>query len=124
VLLVGIADEPRRIIGVETGKTLENQLQAAKMVIAQQLEYDRDIVSFEQVEVEFEGATRMCLVIVVAQACQVVGVDDGDGRFTYPERLETGKRRSSRLDIGSKKTFIKSDNFDFIDQLVQFVREH
>jgi hypothetical protein len=124
VLVVGIADEPRRIVGVGSGKELENRLQFAKTVIADQLDYSRDIVTFKQVDLDFDGVSKLCLVIIVAPACQVAGVTDGNGFFTYPVRLETGAHRSTQRDIGSNKIHLKSDNVDFISELLQFVRDH
>ena len=83
ILVVGVVDEPRHIVGVGSGKELKNWLQFARAVIADQLDYSRDLVTFKQV------ASTLCLVIVVAQACQVTGVNDGNGGLTYPVRLET-----------------------------------
>ncbi len=123
VLIVGVSDEPRRVVGVGDRKELENRLQFAKTVIAEQLEYPRDLVTFEQVDA-CDGESRTCLVIIVAQASEVVGVNDGNGSFTYPERLETGNHRGRQIDILSKKVHIKSDNLDFMSELVQFVRDH
>jgi hypothetical protein len=124
VLVVGVADDPRRIVGVGSGKELENRLQFAKLVIAEHLECDRELVTFKQVYIEPEAIPVICLVVVVAQSCQPVGVNDGNGSFTYPIRLETGKQRSSRLDIASKKQFLKSDNVEFVSELRHFVRDH
>lgn len=124
VILVGIADEPRTVVGLERGKELENRLQFAGAVLKAHLDYDRDLVFFEQVEVQDKDVSKLCLVVVVAQACEVVGVTVGEGHFTYPVRLQTGKRRGTRIEAGSTKTHIKSDNFDFLEELLQFVRDH
>jgi Putative DNA-binding domain len=126
VFVVGVTDNPRRIIGVGSGKSLEHRLQFAKTVIAEHLEYDRELVTFNQIYLEPEGgAPALCLVIIVAQSCQAVGVNVGAGSFTYPIRLETGKQRSSQIDIARRKQFLKNDNFDFVSgELLQFVRDH
>ena len=116
VLIVGVTDDKRRIVGVGSGKDLENRLQFAKTVILEQLVYGRDIATFKQIEVEAGDASKLCLVIVVAQACEVVGVNDGKGSFTYPVRLETGNDRSSQIEIGSKKIHLKSENLDFLGE--------
>jgi hypothetical protein len=123
VLLVGIADEPRVVIGLEPGKTLENDLQSAAAVLKAHLDYGRDLFFFEQVEVQVADVSKLYLIIVIAQACEVVGVTDGEGHFTYPVRLQTGKHRGTRTEIGSTKVHIKSDNFDFVEELLQFIRD-
>jgi hypothetical protein len=122
--LVGIADEPRAVVGLERGKELENRLQFAGIALKAHLEYDKDLVEFEQVEVQDNGVAKLCLITVVAQACQVVGVTDGAGHFTYPVRLQTGRSLGTLSEIGSRKTYLKSDNFDFVNELLQFVRDH
>jgi hypothetical protein len=124
VILVGIADEPRAVVGLERGKELENRLQFAGIALKAHLEYDKDLVEFEQVEVQDNGVAKLCLITVVAQACQVVGVTDGAGHFTYPVRLQTGRSLGTLSEIGSRKTYLKSDNFDFVNELLQFVRDH
>jgi hypothetical protein len=124
VLIVGVTDDERRIVGVGSGKELENRLRFAKAVIGEHLIYSRDLVTFKQVELETGDALKLCLVIVVAQASEVAAVNDGKESFTYPVRLETGNRRSSQLEIGTKKIHLKSDNLDFLGELLQFVRDH
>jgi hypothetical protein len=124
VLVVGVTDKQRRVVGVPTGKALENRLQFAKQVIADHLEYQRELTTFKQITINCEGVSKICLVIVVAQACQAVGVNDGQGNFTYPVRLETGKQRTTLFDLLQKKAHIKSDNIDFINELLQFIRDH
>jgi len=81
-------------------------------------------LEFEQVDLEVAGVRKLCLVVIVAQAKQPVGVNDGDGNITYPERLETGKHRSTPNQIEAKKATIRSNNFDFMNLLRQFVRDH
>lgn len=122
VILVGIADQSRTVVGLGLGKDLENRLQTTAEVLKTYIEYDKDLASFEQIEVLDEDTQKLCLVIIVAQACELVGVTDNEGHFTYPVRLQTGKRRGSPSEIASTKMHIKSYNFDFIEDLVQFVR--
>jgi hypothetical protein len=122
VILVGIADKTRSVVGLQRGKELENRLQFAASVLKTHLDYDRDLAAFEQVEVPHKDLSRLCLIIVIAQASEVVGVNDGGGHFTYPVRLQTGKHLATRQSI--TKYYIKSDNFDFVKELLLFVRDH
>src|SRR5271157_2314745 len=66
----------------------------------------------------------ICLVIVVSQACSSVGVSDGEGRFSYPVRRETGIERVARMDTPAIKSHRKSDNRNFLVELKQFARDN
>ena len=66
---------------------------------------------------------QICLIVAVAQACEAVGVHDGNGHYSYPVRRETGIARPSRLEIASPKSHMKHDNYDFLRDLNQFIRE-
>jgi hypothetical protein len=50
-------------------------------------------------------------------------VHDGAGHYTFPVRRETGLTRVSREEILNPKIHIKSDNYDFLRELYQFVHE-
>jgi hypothetical protein len=122
VLVIGVSDQPREVIGVgDAPRDVENRLMVVRQVIAKHIEYDRDLVLFRQIVPPGKGGEKVCLVIVVAQACEVVGVHDGQGHYTYPVRRETGIERVSSLNLGSQKIHMKSDNHDFMRELNQFV---
>ena len=87
------------------------------------LEYDREIVTFRQIGMG-EKRDMVCLVIVVSQACSSVGVSDGEGRFSYPVRRETGIERVASTDTPAIKSHRKSDNRDFLVELKQFIRDN
>lgn len=101
VLVIGVSDK-REIVGIGEGRNLENRLKVARDVLEGFLEYDREIVIFRQVGM---GETRdtICLVMVISQACSSVGVSDGEGRFPYPVRRETGIERVTRMDTPAIK---------------------
>jgi hypothetical protein len=123
VLVIGVTDQ-REIVGLgNSARDIENRLKNAKEVLARHLEYQGDVVVFHPVPMEVKNETKICLVIVVGQTHSVMGVNDGNGRFTYPVRLETGIERMSSLEISGHKLHIKSDNYDFIGELRQFTRE-
>jgi hypothetical protein len=123
VLIVGVNDR-RQVVGVGEGRELENRLKFARDVIAQHLEYDREIVSFRQVAVPQNGQQPICLMVVISQACQAVAVTDGLGHYSYPVRRETGVSRPGMNDVPVRKLHLKNDNRDFMHQLWQFVRDN
>jgi hypothetical protein len=116
----------REIVGIGNDRReIESRLKFASEVIARHLEYDRSIVFFHQIIVpSTAGVDNNCLVIAVAQACGVVAVNDGDGHYTYPVRRETGVQRVSREELVKPKFDIKSDNYDFLRELNQFILEN
>jgi hypothetical protein len=119
VLIVGVNDR-REIVGVGTGHELENRLKVTSDVLARHIEYDREIVSLRQVVF----GEKICLIVLVSQACGVVAVTDGDGHYSYPLRRETGISRERREDVPVLRLDLKSDNRDFMHQLRQFIKDH
>jgi hypothetical protein len=95
VLVVGVSDK-REIVGIGDGRSLENRLKVARDVLEEFLEYGREIITFRQVGMG-EKRDMVCLVIVVSQACSSVGASDGEGRFSYPVRRETGCTKQSQI---------------------------
>jgi hypothetical protein len=123
VLVIGVTDQ-RKIVGIGNGHELENKLKFAADVLSKQLDYPREITRLRQIVVPGKDSTdKICLVAVIAQACEPVGVHDGAGHYTYPVRHETGLTRVSRDDILNPKIHMKSDNYDFLRELYQFVNE-
>lgn len=124
VLVIGVTD--RRVI-VGTGaspREVETRLKTVREVLARHLEYGREIVRLEQVVLPDQAQKEQtCLIVAVAQACEPVGVNDGNGHYSYPIRRETGIARPSRLEIASPKSHMKHDNYDFLRDLNQFIRE-
>lgn len=127
VLIVGITDDPpRKIVGLK-GKSseIENYMKNARNVISQYISYDKDFVHFHQVNVQdFNGDYKLCLIIAIQQTVPGLGVKGTDGKsFTYPLREETGLVWKEQYTVGNHKIGTKSDNFDFINVLQQFVNE-
>ncbi len=122
VLLVGINDK-RQIVGIGDGKELENRLKVASDVVAAHIDYDHEIVFFRQVVIGDKGEEKICLIMLISQAYKPVAVNDGNGRFSYPVRRETGISRVGREDVPVWKLHLKSDNRDFMRELNQFIHE-
>ena len=122
-LVVGVTDK-REIIGIADGHELESKLKFAADVLSKQLDYPRELFRLRQVVAKGkDGPDKVCLIVVVAQACEPVGVHDGAGHYTYPVRRETGMARVSRDEILNPKIHMKSDNYEFLRELYQFVYE-
>lgn len=125
VLLVGIRDRPHAVVGLSKDfRELENRLKVARDAIANHIEYERDIVVFHQVKIPSKADSKLCLVIIVAQARDAVGVHDGQQHYTYPVRRETGIDRISRNDVVAHKVHVKTDNYNFMRDLIQFLRDN
>ena len=121
VLIVGVTDD-REVVGIGSGHELEAKLKFASDVLAKHLEYPREIYRLRQIGVPSKDKTdKICLVVVIAQACEVVDVNDGEGHYTFPVRRETGLTRVSREEISKPKLHMKSDNYDFLREILQFV---
>ncbi|MGB8061675.1 MAG: ATP-binding protein [Candidatus Sulfotelmatobacter sp.] len=122
VLIIGVTDQ-REIVGIGDGKNLENRLKVARDVLTEYLEYEREIVTFRQIAMG-EQRDKICLIILVSQACSSVGASDGEGRFSYPVRHETGIKLVASTDTPASKSHRKSDNRDFLTALRQFIRDN
>jgi len=123
VLIVGVNDN-REVVGIGDGHELESRLKFARDVIAKHIKYDREIVSFRQVAVGEQGKEKICLVVVISQACKAVAVSHGDGTYSYPVRRETGISRGSIDEVPVRGLYLKSDNRDFMRTLNQFIRDN
>jgi hypothetical protein len=93
-------------------------------VLADRLEYLQQVAVLHQVVVPVEGVDRVCFVVAAARTYQAVGVSDGSGQYSYPVRRETGISRPSRLDVMSEKLHFKSDSFEFLKTLIQFIKDN
>lgn len=117
VLLVGVSDD-RKIVGLNT-QSLENDIKSLHDALDRTLHYDRSIFTIHEVTVPTAAGTPLhCLIIIVAQSAQVVGVKDGD-KFSYPLRLGTGLTRKSYEEIQSTKRRVSADNFVFVTNHLQ-----
>jgi hypothetical protein len=123
VLIVGISDSPRKIKGIGNNITeIERRMNYTSRVIAEYINPIKDVVYFHQVPLQDgKGDRQICLVIAVAQADSLVSVKDKEGRYTYPVRRETGFDRVDITKLEYQKIHIKDSNFDFINELREFV---
>jgi Putative DNA-binding domain len=124
VLVIGVTDKTRQIVGIIGSRTdLENRLKFISDVIATVVEHGARITKVRQVSVKVTDEDKIVVVVLVAQANGVIGVDNGAGQYSFPVRRETGKALVSKGEIAGTKRFIKSDNYDFLKSLATFVRE-
>lgn len=90
-MVVGVSDNPRTVVGISrNARQLENNLKAAREAIDRHMEYERELVKFQQVPVPTKEGEKLCLVLLVAQARSLVAVHDGSNNYTYPIRRENG----------------------------------
>jgi hypothetical protein len=127
VIIVGVTDSsPRQIVGLNGNqRDIENYMKYTQSVITQYIPYENDFVHLQQVNVpDYKGDYKLCLVIVVQQTYKDLRVIGLDGKsYTYPLRVETGLIRKEQYPSGHDKAGIKSDNYDFLRILQQFVNE-
>lgn len=128
VIIVGVTDIfPRQVVGIGTDlTTVERNMQYTKEVINEYIKYDSEFVHLQQVSVpDTNSDLQLCLVIAVRQTYQSVGVKSIDGKsYSYPVREETGLTWEEPGSLALKKHFIaKSDNYNFLRVLKQFVKE-
>lgn len=124
VVIIGVTNTPpRKLVGVgDDLVALEGRQKYTRDVIAKYIQYPRDIVHFQLVNVVDENETRkICLLLVIARTSETVAVKDNQGRFTYPVRFETGLSRVDSSQILTKKLVLKSDSFDFIQSFNQML---
>lgn len=111
VLIIGISDEkPRRIYDIES---IEDRLKVTKELIQEKITYDEHFTFFIPFTVEDE-TEKNCLIIGVAQTKKAVSVLTPDNTFSWPVRIETGKKRSDEETINKRKKKVARDNVDFM----------
>lgn len=99
----------------------------AKDVIQKGISYQRDLTHFQVLILEDADEKKLCLLVVVKQAMDAVGVNEkvvntDDMRSTiitptYPIRNETGIMMVSRSDVSNAKTHLKHDSYGFLTLL-------
>jgi Putative DNA-binding domain len=121
VLIIGVTDK-REIVGVGSGRELENRLKDAADVLPKYIDYPRHVWELRQIVIPGKDSTStVCLVVVVSQACEPVAVHDGERSYTFPVRRETGLARVRRDEILRAKGDVKTDNLRFLGEVYRFV---
>lgn len=123
VLIIGVNDK-REVVGIGEGHLLESRLKVARDVIAEYIAHDGEIAAFRQVALGEKGKEKICLIVVVSQAREAVGVSNGRGQYSYPVRRETGITRGPRDEVPVHQLYLKSDNRDFMHELQQFIHDN
>jgi hypothetical protein len=124
-LLVGIRDD-KTIAGIgDTERDRENRVKTLSDALAELIQYPRQIWKVHQLlATGADGKERLCLVVIVARACEPVGVKGANGSYTFPVRHGTGIARENPEKLRDARIHDKNDNFDFLERLRQFVRDN
>jgi len=123
VLIVGISDRsPRKIVGHGLDESkLESEVKNMQNLIRKHINYKRKFVDFIQFRLEDkDNVEKECLIIAIAQTEKILGVRNGKN-FTYPIRIETGKEFLDRSEIKLRKKEIFHLNYNFLNDLQQFL---
>lgn len=125
VLIIGVTnDMPRKIVGLED---LENKVKHIKDIIQEGISYERDLTHFQILT--FEEEKKICLLIIIKSAMQMVGVkmkksmkpieSIGGTIITsyYPVRNETGIMNLPERNLWQAKAGQKHDSFEFVTTL-------
>jgi len=124
-LLVGIRND-KTIAGVgDTERDRENRVKTLNDALAELIQYPRQIWRVHQLLANgTDGKEKLCLVVIVARACEPVGVKNTNGSYSYPVRHGTGITREDPGKLREARIHDKNDNFDFLERLRQFVRDN
>jgi len=118
VIILGITDEiPREIVSIDD---LENRKKSIKSTIRNYINIDYNFIVLQEVKLE---DNKKCLVIVIAQTKAAIEVRGLNNMYSYPIRLETGLEKIDKSKIQKQKEDVLQNNFDFIINLKEFVKE-
>ena len=118
VIILGITDEiPREIVSIDD---LENRKKSIKSTIRNYINIDYNLIVLQEVKLE---DNKKCLVIVIAQTKDSIEVRGLKNVYSYPIRLETGLEKINKSKIQKQKEDVLQNNFDFIINLKEFVKE-
>lgn len=124
-LIIGVSNG-REVLGIANeAREQENRIKTACDALAEHIQYPRQIYHLQPVAVkDNSGVEKLCLIIAVARACEPVGVNDGEGRYSYPVRRGTGTEKGDPDALRESRIHDKNDLFDFLADLRQFVRDN
>ncbi len=127
VVIVGVTDtSPRQIVGlIGDFRDVENYMKHTRNVINKYISYEKDFVHLQQVNVpDQNNDNKLCLIIAIQQTRRVIAVKRLDGKsYSYPLREETGLVWKDEGKIFANKLGTKSDNYNFLGVLQQFLNE-
>lgn len=123
-LIIGVTNTNREVVGVRDHETRHKMILEVLGDLVDQPQVDR-LVRVLPVPYAEEGGSRVCLVIVVAQAGDVVGVRDERGHYAYPLREGPGTTYPPRERIERRKRYQHAgDNFGFMKRLEAMINDH
>jgi len=114
ILIIGVTDRTREVVGITD---VENRAKHVESVLRSHIDYAADF--FRVRTVPLSGTT--CLVIVVGQTPQPVGVRQVNNNYSYPLRVGPGIERVSRSAISARKPYMKGTSFAFAAELASWV---
>ena len=108
----------KTIAGIgDTERDRENRVKTLNDALAELIQYARQIWKVHQLLVNgTDGREMLCLVVIVARACEPVGVKGANGTYTYPVRhgdRHLSRRGSLKSCVGNARIHAQERQFRF-----------
>lgn len=122
ILIIGVSDKiPRKIIGLDYD-SLETRIRDLKTLIEKRTKYHENFVEIQQIKLKDKNnIEKICLIIVIAQTSQVIGVLQDDGSYIYKKRIGPSSETVDPNEIRENKQSVYSNNFDYLLHLKNYV---
>jgi predicted HTH transcriptional regulator len=122
VIIIGVKDRPREIVGV---KPTEEQLNQITNVIGRLTNLPPNLVEVYQVQIssgKFTG--RSIIVVCIPQSKETIYIKDKSGNLKYKIRGVSGNEPVKKELIDYEKSNnIGIDNFDFFNEIKRYLPE-
>lgn len=114
VFIVGFRDDDRALVGVDE---LEDRMKATADVVQRLAPGLGGRIVMEPITFPPAAQLPPALVIVIPQTKDVIAVRDTSGRYSYPQRMQTGLVQQSPELLSAQKLPLTTDNFEFLSKL-------
>ena len=118
-LILGVTPNHRReIIGLSD---IENKMQLIKDCVMRYLDIKVDFLKLKElIKTTLDNRIIRYLVIIIPQTKDPIGVVGKDNRYSFPFRLETGKKNLDLKTLEKYKQDVSEMNYDFIKDIPLF----
>ncbi len=116
LLIIGISNGfPRVIHGLDD---LEGKINQLTEIFKNKISYPNKFLHFQQITLDDnEGIEKDCLLIIIAQTAEMLGVKIGEGNYLFKKRIGAASLPIDCEILEENKKKINRDNYDFLDFL-------